>query len=244
MQAWKLAKLKQYYQTQLYEAAGDDKKINKRQIAKLYGISAQNLNNYIKRKNWNDLTEFVYVPLDIKPGIKKNEPLNGSKSKLTGEMLEQLFEYARRTEDDGKPTFTNQEIAEKLGISVSTFYKYHQENIHFYKTLRSARRLGQVEDAMLKSATGYKYVESKVEDIVVGKTGEKTGEIKSTKIIKEVTPDVRAQKYLMSNIVPEEYTENKKVEQKITISEDIDVSQLTDEQLEKLMKDIENGDKE
>ena len=40
MQAWKLAKLKQYYQTQLYEAGGDDKKINKRQIAKLYGISA------------------------------------------------------------------------------------------------------------------------------------------------------------------------------------------------------------
>ena len=244
MQAWKMAKLKQYYQTQLYEAGGDDKKINKRQIAKLYGISAQNLNNYINRKNWNDLSEFVYVPLDLKPGIKKNEPLNGSRSKLTGEMLEQLFEYARRTNEDGKPTYTNQEIAEKLGISISTFYKYYQENIHFYKALRSARRLGQVEEAMFKSATGYKYIEAKTEDIVVGKTGEKTGEIKNTKIVKEMIPDVRAQKYLMSNIVPAEYTENKKVEQKITVSEDINLSQLSDEQLEKMMKDLEDGNKE
>ena len=184
MQAWKLAKLKQYYQTQLYEAGGDDKKINKRQIAKLYGISAQNLNNYINRKNWNDLSEFVYVPLDLKPGIKKNEPLNGSRSKLTGEMLEQLFEYARRTNEDGKPTYTNQEIAEKLGISVSTFYIYYQEKIHFYKALSSARRLGQVEEAMFKSATGYKYEESKYEDIVQLKKEEKTGEINNKKILK------------------------------------------------------------
>ena len=57
-------------------------------------------------------------------------------------------------------------------------------------------------------------------------------------------PDVRAQKYLMSNIVPAEYTENKKVEQKITVSEDINLSQLSDEQLEKMMKDLEDGNKE
>ena len=59
-----------------------------------------------------------------------------------------------------------------------------------------------------------------------------------------MTPDVRAQKYLMSNIVPDEYTENKKVEQKITVSEDINLSQLSDEQLEKMMKDLEDGNKE
>ena len=159
----------------------------------------------------------------------------GAGQSLQEKMLEQLFEYARRTNEDGKPTYTNQEIAEKLEISVSTFYKYYQENIHFYKALRSAKRLGQVEEAMFKSATGYKYIEAKTEDIVVGKTGEKTGEIKNTKIVKEMIPDVRAQKYLMSNIVPEEYTENKKVEQKITVSEDINLSQLSDEQLEKMM---------
>ena len=59
-----------------------------------------------------------------------------------------------------------------------------------------------------------------------------------------MTPDVRAQKYLMSNIAPDEYTENKKVEQKITVSEDINLSQLSDEQLEKMMKDLEDGNKE
>ena len=64
------------------------------------------------------------------------------------------------------------------------------------------------------------------------------------KIVKEMIPDVRAQKYLMSNIVPAEYTENKKVEQKITVSEDINLSQLSDEQLEKMMKDLEDGNKE
>ena len=48
----------------------------------------------------------------------------------------------------------------------------------------------------------------------------------------------------MSNIAPEEYTENKKVEQKITVSEDINLSQLSDEQLEKMMKDLEDGNKE
>ncbi len=64
MQKWKVSKLEQYYKTKLYEASGDDSKINKNQIAKLFGLSAQNLNNYIKRKNWNDLSEFIYVPLE------------------------------------------------------------------------------------------------------------------------------------------------------------------------------------
>ena len=46
----------------------------------------------------------------------------------------------------------------------------------------------------------------------------------------------------MSNIVPDEYTENKKVEQKIIVSEELDISNLTDEQLEKLLGEV-NGDK-
>lgn len=82
MQKWKVSKLEQYYKTKLYEASGDDSKINKNQIAKLFGLSAQNLNNYIKRKNWNDLSEFIYVPLELSPCIKRNQTL-GSKV-LTG----------------------------------------------------------------------------------------------------------------------------------------------------------------
>ena len=241
MQKWKLSKLKQYYQTKLYEADGNDKAINKRQIAKLYGISPQNLNNYIRRKNWNDLSDFIYVPFEVPAGIKRNQPLNGSLTKLTGEMLETLFELARMVNDAGKPLYSNQEIADKLGISISTFYKYNQENIHFYKALKKGRMLGEVEDAMYKSAVGYRTVEEREEDIVVTKTGEKTGETKKTKIAKDIQGDVRAQKYLMSNIVPDEYTENKKVEQKVTVSEDLNLSELSDEQLNKLLKDMENG---
>ena len=65
---------------------------------------------------------------------------------------------------------------------------------------------------------------------------------KKKNVTKVVQGDVRAQKYLMSNIVPEEYTENKKVEQKITVSEELVLSNLTDEQLEKLLGEV-NGDK-
>lgn len=241
MQKWKLAKLQQYYQTQLYENGGDGSKINKRQIAKLFGISAQNLNNYINRKNWNDLSDYVHVPLELPKSIKKNQPIDNSHSKLTPDMLEKLFEFARMVNDENKPKYTNQELAEKIGISISTFYKYNSESIHFYKTLKKARMIGQLEDAMLKSALGYRTREIKTEEIV--NFGSKTGDTKTTVIEKDVAGDVRAQKYLASNILPEEYTENKKVEQKIKISEEIDLTQLTDEELEKLMREMENGDK-
>ena len=240
MQKWKVSKLEQYYKTKLYEASGDDSKINKNQIAKLFGLSAQNLNNYIKRKNWNDLSEFIYVPLELSPGIKRNQTLGSKKSKLTGEMLEKMFELARIIDENGKHKYSNEDLADKLGISTSTFYKYQQENINFYKAYRNARRLGVVEDAMFSSAVGYQTTEITEEDIV--SYGKITGQKKKKNVTKVVQGDVRAQKYLMSNIVPDEYTENKKVEQKIIVSEELDISNLTDEQIEKLVGEV-NGDK-
>lgn len=52
----------------------------------------------------------------------------------------------------GKHKYSNEDLADKLGISTSTFYKYQQEKHKLLqKVYRNARRLGVVEDAMFSS---------------------------------------------------------------------------------------------
>ncbi|MFA5625516.1 MAG: helix-turn-helix domain-containing protein, partial [Bradymonadales bacterium] len=83
---------------------------------------------------------------------------------------------------------TNEEIAKRLGIGKTTFYKYIAEHSELSELLKKGKGIvdTQVENALLKRAMGYKYEETTQEL--------RDGEMVVTKVVvKEVAPDTTAQ---------------------------------------------------
>lgn len=103
---------------------------------------------------------------------------------------------------------TDKEIAENLGVSIASFYKYklaHSELVDSLKVGR-ADADAQVVNAMFRSATGYDVTETEM----VYELDEKTGQpsptptkIRQTK--KHVEPKVAAQIFITKNRLPKEY---------------------------------------
>ena len=85
---------------------------------------------------------------------------------------------------------TNEQIANNMGINVSTLYDY----INKYNEISNALKKGkevvdfEVENALLKRALGYSYEEKTFEDGVLKKV-----------VVKEVQPDTTAQIFWLKN---------------------------------------------
>lgn len=98
---------------------------------------------------------------------------------------------------------TDIQIADNLGISKDTFYKYKKEHTDFSDSLKKGKEIVdyQVENALLKRALGYDYTETTKEckwneklkkfEMVVTKT-----------VTKQVAPDTTAQIYWLNNRKP------------------------------------------
>ena len=90
----------------------------------------------------------------------------GQKGKYNPDNLTLIKKWVR----DGA---TNENIAQKLGISVKTFYEWLKK----YSELREAVKRNkeivdtEVENALLKSALGYEYVETVVKEGTDAKSG-------------------------------------------------------------------------
>ena len=63
---------------------------------------------------------------------------------------------------------TDEQIAEKLDISVASFYNYKNEHLEFLESLKKGKEVAdyEVENALFKKATGYKVVETIKERII------------------------------------------------------------------------------
>lgn len=125
---------------------------------------------------------------------------------LTDEGLLLLEGWAR----DG---LTNEQIAEKIGISRETLRVWCNSYPAISATLKKGKEVvdRQVESALLKRALGYKYDEITKELSVDPNTGEERLII--TKIItKEVQPDTTAQIFWLKNRKPEEWRAKREVE--------------------------------
>lgn len=106
---------------------------------------------------------------------------------LTDEGLNKIKEWAV----EGK---TNQEIANKMGIGVSTLYEWLNKHVELTEALKVSKEVidDQVEDTLLKRALGYMSTETRTETYKDG----------STKVItttKEILPDVTAQIFWLKN---------------------------------------------
>lgn len=102
---------------------------------------------------------------------------------------------------------TDKEIAEKIGMSYSTFRRYKSQNSSLKTAIAQGkdRRNQKVVEALYKCCTGYKYYEevaTKVKEEVLAEDG-KTILTKEDVVIKSVRkyrgPDLNAQKYWLNN---------------------------------------------
>lgn len=122
------------------------------------------------------------------------------------EKLEVVKGWAR----DG---LTDEQIAEKMGIGVTTLYDYKKKYPEFLKALKKGKEIvdRKVESSLLKRALGYDVKETKKESIYNKKTGEYemiTTEIKT----KHIQPDTTAQIFWLKNRKPDEWRDKQQVE--------------------------------
>lgn len=121
---------------------------------------------------------------------------------------------------------TDEQIANNLGVSRNTLYKYKDEHIELFEHLKKGKELVdyEVENALLKRALGYNYEE------VTYEMGEET-----KRVVKHVAPDTTAQIFWLKNRKPIQWRDKKDIEHSGQVNNPY--SNLTTEELKKLIKD-------
>jgi hypothetical protein len=129
-----------------------------------------------------------------------------------------------------------EQIAKNLGIGVSTLSKYKVEHIELVEALKRGKEVVdmEVENALLKRATGYSYIEYKTTTNAEGK--ESTSET-----TKEVSGDTTAQIFWLKNRKSKEWRDRKDVDSNINVtgetSNKIDFSGFTVEELKEILRE-------
>ncbi|MCQ4638573.1 helix-turn-helix domain-containing protein [Anaerovorax odorimutans] len=121
---------------------------------------------------------------------------------LTPEGLLKIEGWAR----DG---LTEEQIAANMGIAVSTLNNWKNSHMEILETLKKGKEVidRQVENALLKRALGYKYIEITEEMGVVTK-----------RVTKEVIPDTTAQIFWLKNRRPDLWRDKQQIEHSGEIS--------------------------
>lgn len=111
---------------------------------------------------------------------------------LTPESLTRLEGWAR----DG---LTDEQIAKKMGISKGTLYDWKNKFPEFSNALKNGKEVVDtlVENALLKRALGYNYLEITEEDGDLG--------YKKKTVHKQMPPDVTAQIFWLKNRRPDKW---------------------------------------
>lgn len=122
-----------------------------------------------------------------------------------------------KLEDWARQGLTDEQIAEKMGISRTTLYNWCNKHIDILNTLKKGKDVidVQVENALLKRALGYITTETKVKK----EMGKITEEITITK---EIPPDPTSAIFWLKNRRPEQWREKREVEQSIKQNAEID----------------------
>lgn len=101
---------------------------------------------------------------------------------------------------------TDEQIANNLGISTSTFYEYKKNYSEFSESLKRGKEIVdyEVENALLKRALGYEFEEKTYETRWDENQG-RFREVLTKKVKKEVVPDTTAQIYWLNNRKPKQW---------------------------------------
>jgi len=122
----------------------------------------------------------------------------------------------------------NEQIAKNLGISKVTLYKYMDEHIELSECLKKGKEVVdiEVENALLKRALGYRYIERTKEPNEVGDL------VVTKEVTKEMAADTTAQIFWLKNRKPREWRDRKELDHSGTVNNPFEG--LTKEQLIKI----------
>lgn len=153
---------------------------------------------------------------------------------LTEEGLLQLEAWARNG-------LTDEQIAANMGITRSTLNEWKKKYSDISDTLKRGKDIVdiQVENALLKRALGYTYIETTQEQVddYDPHTGLKTGshmEVTKT-VTKEVQPDTTAQIFWLKNRKPDTWRDKRDVGIEGTLNTTNPFADLSTEDLKKLI---------
>lgn len=130
---------------------------------------------------------------------------------------------------------TDKQIANNLGIGLTTFYKHKKEHSEVSEALKKGKEIidFEVENALLKRALGYKYTEVTKERLIqkdehgnplVDIHGFPVYKMVITKTVaKEVAPDTTAQIFWLKNRKLNEWRDKRDVEHSGSINNDITI---------------------
>lgn len=123
---------------------------------------------------------------------------------------------------------TDEQIAQNMGISARTLYRWKKEKQQICNALSKGKEVvdRQVENSLLKRALGYQYDEITVE-----------GGIETKRVTKEVAPDVTAQIFWLKNRKPEVWRDKQNLEVGGAVNNPF--AELTTEELKKLVKGLQ-----
>ena len=124
---------------------------------------------------------------------------------------------------------TDKQIAENIGVAYSTFRDWIKRFPALSAPLKRGKEVidRQVENALLKRALGYEYVETTKELTDLGLTVTK-------QVTKQVAPDTTAQIFWLKNRKPQEWRDKKETEVTGNLSVNNPFSDLSVEELRKL----------
>ena len=141
---------------------------------------------------------------------------------ITEEGLLKIEGWAR----DG---LTDKQIAENIGVAYSTFRDWIKRFPALSAPLKRGKEVidRQVENALLKRALGYEYVETTKELTDLGLTVTK-------QVTKQVAPDTTSQIFWLKNRKPQEWRDKKETEVTGNLNVNNPFSDLSVEELRKL----------
>ena len=141
---------------------------------------------------------------------------------ITEEGLLKIEGWAR----DG---LTDEQIANNIGIRRPTLYDWKNKYPDISDALKKGKEVidRQVENALLKRALGYEYVETTKELTDLGLTVTK-------QVTKQVSPDTTAQIFWLKNRKPKEWRDKKETEVTGNLNVNNPFSDLSVDELRKL----------
>ena len=149
-----------------------------------------------------------------------------AKSKWETHVKDRLIEV----EGCARDGLTDEQIAKNLGINIATLYRYKNDYCEFCEALKRGKEVvdREVENALLKRALGYNYMEETTEELPNGTTKSKTA-------IKHIPGDTTAQIFWLKNRKPDVWRDKTAIEHSGEIKGDNPFSNLTTEELKKVI---------
>lgn len=118
--------------------------------------------------------------------------------------------------------WTNEEIADYIGISLSTFYKWQKERVEFSEALKEPKEycIARVENALFSRAIGIEKEVNEKESVTVEKDGKKVTTTTEKKGMSYYPPDTRAAIFYLTNRAGKDWKQKQQTEIKGSLSVD------------------------